>query len=314
MTNVLPNHLSKFMRDQSNRNKMEVLDAIRKLGKTEPRRIDIYRYLINKSLEEVEQNYQNKGNVVNGEINSKLQKIARENTMDIRTIDRKLRSLERDGLIKHRGQRYVLTDLALNELKYFTKDYALEYGIISLFALMQHHSATRSLKANLDHLIKIFGIYVVYFLIEACRPLGYDKKLVDHKLPNKSKDKLIETWLRSGLDPVVMLQFFLVGIKSSTHSKVRRSASIDWMREFDKLDAIEEYYKDNDQKEPLYELGNSTIKAMTNVIYRNYPVYFNRLLEARLVFLGKPKEGSLKNIRNTIREYDAKEDPTYPDE
>lgn len=46
---------------------------------------------------------------------------------------------------------------------------------------------------------------------------------------------------------------------------------------------------------PFYEMDKETISKIGKILEELYPDYYSRAMEARELFLGRPKEGSLRN-------------------
>ena len=52
--------------------------------------------------------------------------------MSLRTIHRKLKELKKEGLVEKNNNKYSLTKLALEDLRYFNRNYAKQFGLMSL--------------------------------------------------------------------------------------------------------------------------------------------------------------------------------------
>ena len=318
-------HLIEGRKEQADKMKMKILDAIRSLetdnGNKNPRPTDIYKYLLQQAKKIVEEHYQNEKITVRGDMKKKLDQESKQETPSIRTIQRKLVELHNEGLIGHTGQRYYLTDLARHDLRTFTKASAQEFGTAAMASIMETHFRSLEPRVNLEHLIKLFGLYVIFIMIEASRPVRIPKEDNPEKfesIESITRDKLAVNWVKNALDPEVMLQFFLVGIIPV--SSKQRSASELWLKKFawNKIvDVYHDYHKkhSNANPDPLYELGHPMVEKLTKLFMKDYSNYYSKLMNARLAFFGRPKEGSLSKYRQRLKGYemdiDGKETTHY---
>lgn len=236
-------------------------------------------------------------------------------TMNIRTIQRKLNELESEGLIEEHKHKYSLTNLALEDIRYFNRNYAKQFGLMSLLYIMRNHTPSKHLQDNLQQLIEIFGIYVVNSLIEALKPLDNNIKLKS-KLPSTviARDKLIENWILESFNPIVMLQCFLIGINEQNKFNKNKSVEEEWLKTFNNKNFIEEYYQNKYISYPYYSIDidtyNKSIEFLNNKYYKHYFCLF----QAKADFYGIPKEFSLNNIREKISSYEvykSKEKTSY---
>ena len=285
-------------------NKWKILEVIRTLESKHPRPVDIYNYLYEENLNKVRKDHED-GSILLKHSGT-IEAIAKKKIMNIRTIHRKLKDLEKEGLIHHKGQRYFLTEIARDDIRSFKKEYAEEFGIIALSSIMEVHSPTPDLKINLEHLIKLFGLYVIFFLIEACRPLKIPTKGNSKKydyIPSITRDRLTENWLKKGFDPMIMLQFFLIGLKPIDTDEINISDL--WRKKYFWEDIIGLYHEyqnknSNPNPDPLYELDEEIIQKLSTILLEDYYNYYSKLMAARTQFFSRPKEGSLSDIRDRL--------------
>lgn len=159
-------------------------------------------------------------------------------------------------------------------------------------------------------------------------------KLNYSNLDGKEKDKLVLSWVRDVFAPASMYNSFMAAILNQPEDKeveeywqtlkevdengyyiFRNEAgekravpsTTDLASErFDFLVSKDlNYY---DKGKPKYELDNEKIKKLTQLLKKKYPLYYERLLEARRGFLGRPKDLSVREWSRNIRYFDAIED------
>ena len=85
--------------------------------------------------------------------------------MYMRTLLRKLRKLCEEGWLDHEEGRYSIND----KLKADVRLFAPQFGSSALSNIMQrHYPLFKTLERNLDDLITIFGVYLIYCFAEVC--------------------------------------------------------------------------------------------------------------------------------------------------
>ena len=135
-----------------------VLDAVRKLGNPLPK--EIKKFSDEQARNEVISNYYEQGHINKKELENKI----KQGSLSMRTILRKLAELTKEGLLEHENNRYSVSKKAQSDIRY----YAQQFGLMALTRIMgAHYPELFPLEKNLDELVKIFGIYIVFCFIEA---------------------------------------------------------------------------------------------------------------------------------------------------
>jgi hypothetical protein len=113
------------------------------------------------------------------------------------------------------------------------KQFARGYGIMSLNGLMDLSFPTIfTLDKNLHKLVEIFGVYVVYALIEATRLIVTNKSGQEEQWHSSyfgdasnfkdgkfREEKLVTSWIKDVFDPWHMLNIFLADVSNSDELK-----------------------------------------------------------------------------------------------
>ena len=109
---------------------------------------------------------------------------------------------EKEKSLVNNNGKYSINDKMRSDIRHF----APQFGGQALAAIMRNHLPTfYKLEKNLDDLIKIFGIYVVYCFIEAARPFVGEDTL----LSTREKDILASSWVRDVFTLGTMYNFFM---------------------------------------------------------------------------------------------------------
>jgi len=147
--------------------------------------------------------------------------------ISLRTIQRGLKTLSKKGFVDKQHNKYILSITGKREAQF--REYSQAYGIISLNQIMDFMFPTNNtFDKNLAELVKIFGVYVVYGLIEATRLIVANKKGQEQHWhsqffddPSNFRDKkfresrLVNAWIKDIFNPWYMLNMFLTAISSS---------------------------------------------------------------------------------------------------
>ena len=147
--------LNNFKRGQLESNRQDVINTLGILGDATPEQI--LKYLEKRNRREALALYEN-GVMTKTE----LEKYCKERTMSKRTIHRHLSGLLKKGWIEHIGDNYCLADKVKKDVIYWSH----EFGDSVLYALMRsYYPQLLTFDQNIEELIKIFGIYVLYCLV-----------------------------------------------------------------------------------------------------------------------------------------------------
>jgi hypothetical protein len=216
---------------QSNVNQESLLIALDKLDKPVSS-MELEQYLKKQAVIRAREDFertQYAGEVGGQDITSYVS--SHSSSMNLRTIQRWLKAFLLKGYIVKKHNKYVLSITGKRELQF--KQYAQAYGIISLNYIMDFSFPTmNTLDRNLIRLVEIFGIYVVYALIEATRLIATNKKgQEDHWHSSFFGDasnfrdgkfregRLVNTWIKEVFNPWYMLNMFLTAISNSKNDE-----------------------------------------------------------------------------------------------
>ena len=224
-----------YKRQQSNDNQESLLIALDKLDKPVSSR-ELEQYLKAHSVIQARENFermQYAGELDGQDVNMYVSK---HSSMDLRTIQRWLKTFLIKGYVVKNHNKYVLSITGKRELQF--REYAQAYGTISLNYIMDFNFPTMNrMDRNLINLVEIFGVYVVYALIEATRLIvaniegqefhwhssffGDASNFRDGKF---REGKLVHTWIKDIFNPWCMLNMFLTTISNSANvGKVGRN-------------------------------------------------------------------------------------------
>lgn len=232
---------------------------------------------------------------------------------------------EKEKSLVNNNGKYSINDKMRSDIRHF----APQFGGQALAAIMSNHLPTfYKLEKNLDDLIKIFGIYVVYCFIEAARPFVGEDTL----LSTREKDILASSWVRDVFTLGTMYNFFMAAILNQPEDKeveeywqtfkvdengyfIFRNETGQPIAPPSTTDlATERFYflaskeLNFDKGKPKYELDSKKIKKVTDLLKKKYPLYYESLFQAHADFLGKPKYWSVRELRKKITYFDAKEE------
>jgi hypothetical protein len=148
-------------------------------------------------------------------------------SMDLRTVQRWLRIFVTDGYVVRKANKYILSSKGKREMQF--RQYAQAYGIISLNSIMDFNFPTiNTPDRNLTNLVEIFGVYVVYVLLEAIRLIMDNKRGNEEHLHSSffgdssnfvkgkfREGQLVNTWVKDAFNPWSMLNMFLTAISNT---------------------------------------------------------------------------------------------------
>lgn len=192
--------LNHFKRGQLASNRQEILITLRMLGEAGPEQI--LKYFGKRNHEAALKLYEN-GVMTRTE----MEKYCKERTMSKRTIHRHLSSLLKKGWIEHIGNNYSLADIVKNDLIYWSH----EFGDFVLYTLMcNYYPKLLIFEQNIEELVRIFGLYVLYCLTKAAQPPINE----NHNSKNNvlDRDKLVVSWINEVFHPQRMLDYFIASI------------------------------------------------------------------------------------------------------
>jgi hypothetical protein len=190
--------LSAYNIEHGDRTKQAVLNTIKWVGRpVSPHEItDIFYSNIHSEL-----NHEYESGRIS---KKKLNKNTREQAITIRTVHRKLSSLVREGLLHRASGKYELTSKAKSDVRYF----AQEVGNDILTELMYTYiPAAYSLEKNVDFMVRLFGVYLLFCFIETARPVSHVKE--NDQIYGPSKHEVISSCLQHLVRVEDMFDYFL---------------------------------------------------------------------------------------------------------
>jgi hypothetical protein len=277
-----------------------------------------------------------------GDIDEKeKEKIFKKNTIARETIQRNLKEMVDEGSVIKENGKYFLSDLALSDLRYFSPDSGRQFGSLLLNELLKlHYPTIDDFKTNIQKLVEILGFYLLYTLVEACRPIKIQND--DKYFENKTKDVLTEKWFEQAINHQTLLDAFISTVTNQYNDEQREeyfkkhhkiidedhgqfeyirvndpnkneienmettlisdpmSASDFSLKRFYYLASKEFDIKYKTTSNPLYELSQNTVYNIDNILEEKYPYYYYASKFAKMDYFGRPKEGSLKGRRSNF--------------
>lgn len=232
--------LIEFKRRKSKMKLNSVFNAIKELGNPKPH--DIKKYLDEMARKEVQDMYHN------GEISSEqIQTTIMEKTMDIRTIQRKLKELTYENLVEHTHDRYSLAEKVKSDIRYQAELFG-----IGLYRLIFEYVPPGSIKNEIEELVKYFGAQVLYTFLEAACPVN------DDTMSNTEKDEFVLTWVKNAI-PIEGMYYTFIDIGRSG--------------------------KNMETNEPRFTLDLETVRDLTKTFGKLYPKLHSTLLRERYRFM-----------------------------
>jgi hypothetical protein len=210
-----------YKRLQAKNNKDSIFFAVQQLNKPVSS-TEIEQYLKEKAMKEAQIQAKIIYNSGKFSSNERDEYIARKSmSMHKRTIQRWLAELTLRGLLIQKNNKYLLSSRGKHEFQF--RDFASGYGSMALNNIMNCHFPTVStLEENLIRLAEIFGVYVVYCLIESARLIRanasnqedywysyYFGHHSDLSKEGRLRDReLVNLWIKNVFYPWQMLNLF----------------------------------------------------------------------------------------------------------
>jgi len=281
---------------QAKENRDAVLNSVRELVTASSVRIkdhlDLKSTQLNQQVKERAERMYEKGEVTEKE---KLEYVNKQTTksIDLRSIQRWLKILTREGLLNKTGNTYFLSEIAKSDIRYFPQF----FGGSTLAQLLQHLYSIKTKEQRLSELINIFGLYTLYCFVEAAKPVENDF------MNEVEKDKLLLSWIEGVFSPLQMsFYLFLAAIKHEQEKEYKE------LRKTLKKDHTPIIWKRSDNfsiwryPKPLSELTSS--EALTNrfnqTLENEYPAIYEQLSKVRTVLVSKPTIQSLSSERKKM--------------
>lgn len=205
-----------------------------------------------------------------------------------RTIQRWLSKHTAYGYVAYTYNGYYLLAKGKREIQF--RNFAKGYGTMTLNSLADIHFPTLNTdESNLQKLIEIFGLYIVYCLIEAARLVTTNRKdKEDHwrssyfdnetnfDIGGKFKDRqFVNSWILYILNPINMLNLFLTAILNSPVNSEKDNNDNETILRYSK------YLEENDMNTFAFKTASKL--ADPNVNGRNFPPTVLDLLFKRVI-------------------------------
>lgn len=225
------NQMIVFKQKQFDDNLDSVMMAMDKLDKPVSSK-EIEQYLKQGAIARATEEFQRKyfdGQIDGQRKNSYIKKHGKG--ISLRTIQRGLKTLSEKGFVGNVGKqhnKYILSITGKREAQF--RAYSQAYGTISLNQIMDYMFPTNnSLDKNMLELVKVFGVYVVYALIEATSLIVANKKGQEEHWHSSffgassnfregkfRESRLVNNWIKGIFNPWYMLNMFLTAISNSS--------------------------------------------------------------------------------------------------
>lgn len=298
--------LAKHKESQATKNQREILMALGDLKNSQVK--DIRLFLQNKREQEFEQICLTRK--IRFTPKSK-QEYVRKYTITRRTIHNHLDYLIDKKLVEHTGKKYTLSETVIKDTRYWART----FGDSALNMLMRTYwPQILTLEQNVDELINIFGIYMIYCFLEASRP-NMDSDYGMSRLSVMEKDRLIDSWINEVFNPWIMFNYFVAVVNNILDDNevqkilnnnmkgesgktffvddegnlVRPASGLDFMdARFTFLTSKASSY--DKTTKPHYELDIDTINKIIKVLKNKYSNYYEALIEVKEHFSKDPKQ------------------------
>lgn len=201
MTLVKHNNIVKFKQDQQLRTQRLIIGALFRMD--EGSSAKIHQYILNELRSEAESDsyIDERGLLSENQADS-------YDHMSLRTVQRNIAYLCNQELVKKHGRVYSLSD-PLRANRFFGP----KFGAKLLYTLIgKPEFELKTVKQNLDYLIRLFGTIVVFCCMEAARPKS------NFNIPGEGskEDQLMSTisWINSVISPASLYHYFMFVFKN----------------------------------------------------------------------------------------------------
>jgi DNA-binding transcriptional ArsR family regulator len=270
--------INEFKESQSNENRRDILNILKGLGEAQAEQI--HEQLLKKAKERADKLYEN------GELDlSKKKKFINENTISKRTIHRHLDYLTEQKLVEHIGYKYRLTDRVKNDIRYWSG----KFGDLILDKMLRNYfPQTQLFEQNVDEIIKIFGVYMIYCFIQAAQqgPAFINRKM--SKIDMMNSDKVALSWIQEVFKPQRMLGDFItimsnlpadekmLSVPRLGNSTIPESANDICMKGWFERAKPSSY---DIIKKPWFQMDPSIIDKIIDVLERKYSRYHEPIMQ-----------------------------------
>lgn len=313
-------------KEQSQTNRQLVFEAMKWLGRPATS-TEIFNYIHNRLLRKFEKEFEDlrvSGKIPASNNESYRNKLWKQKGINLRTVQRQLDSLSRDGFLIHNKKYYSLSSMDYPEAKIWAK----EFGSAALsFVMRLLYPEYNRFEYNMKILVQIFGAFLIYCFIEAARPISDNKK---NPIPGNRRDELALSWIDSMVDPRRLFYYFVAFTKSQPEEeqvrKIRRRMfgvkngkflfrgslndleyNLNLIMPAEVKSPLERTKKQENfrERKSILEADVHVTENMRRLLRKNYPILTSQMDAIHNQFNIKNKEGF--NLRTRKRNFTAEE-------
>jgi hypothetical protein len=304
--------LLRYSMDRSYYNRGQVVNAIRHLGGTATsyaikdylrKKVD---WLNEMTIKEAQSKFEN------GEMNNlqkeKYIKNHIQKPLSVRQIQRILPQLKDEGVIDKKSDSHEYFVVTEKYYKEGIKHSASAFGGTVLDTIMQVHWPTLfTFEENLQKLIELFGLYVVYCFVEAARPIIIHQNQ-NQNSSSKQNDMIVYHWLKNVFNPNTMFLYFLSVIKNQPEDKEVEKYMSSLKSDINGQTVWTDYNgkkikappnnselsyelftqittpRDKYPEQPVYTLSKQQIDRITSTLEKHYPLFYQWLSKAGITY------------------------------
>lgn len=308
--------MNRFKEEKKQDDKRLIFEIIKGLDKPVTSS-EIYEYIKRQKKQKIKNQVEEQIEGKNSTFLEQLEKkLRRKEGVSLRTVQRRLDDLKKEGIITEQKQYYTVSNIKNPEVKIHARD----FGETLLFSIMRDIKPSNKIsERDLEQLINAFGLYIVYCFIEGARTL-VDKNENKISISPQIKDQLTSHWIENVINPMEMFYYFLNFAQYRLDDLVRqikdRKASRDLGESYSIIQdakillnnlSIEKsrkfrlHSKSHERKHsdiinlenPQYEIDLHNAESLKKLLKKKYGSLFNQLEDAFNQFEIKNKEGNL---------------------
>jgi hypothetical protein len=297
--------LTRFKETQAIENRNNILMSLHRLKN--PSSVDeIYNHFKEMTKEKINRLYDN------AEIDSNEKKLlVKEGTLNKRTIHRWLNALLNEGFVERNDRKYSISEYGKNVHIYMARS----KGDDALFELLDsYHPHTLKFESNVQELIKIFGIYMMYCFIDVAYPL----ERYDNKTRIVGRDRYSDSYVDAMIHPLSLFNAFMTVFGSLSNIDIdlaKQNWDNNYKRVKNEKGRFEDFWVDYNGKQvypasawgllllrlrseenlfdritkPMNELDEHIIDRIKEVLKKRYHNYYKSLFEkGERIILSRP--------------------------
>ena len=247
-------NLIEYTRRHSNQHRELVYHVLLEMGKATPHQIknridELARVTANDKYE--------KGLISSNDV----EKVLRNNTIDIRTIHRKLNELIMRGSISRQNGTYFPSSNSID-----IRDFGAIFGEGLLKVMLDGQQFGVPIEERIIKFVEFFGAYVLYAFLEAAYPVF--PSWMTH-MSNEEKDQFTMNWIRGALPTELMYRYFLLYSEPN--------------KRFDGTDTY-------------CTLSPQVVRKMTKIFRERCPQFYQRIEEYKHRFMYTSKSGFVQSF------------------